>query len=372
MDGEVDGIPLTSKKMKGGFNIADMDFKDITYLMKGNQRQRDAYTVLTDLRIMERLREFDPILVGTIPIALDLPDSDLDIICCVSDYEYFQKVIASCFRGLHNVHLSFSVQEYKESLTVQFTYNEWLFEIFAQPVPTVLQNGYRHMIVEHRILEIAGDEVRQSIIKLKQAGLKTEPAFAKLLGIEDEPFAHLLMLSEWSDDRLRTYVINNIKRGALTMNEKEQMLEQYSEWIDYVMVLKEQDETLWNQSMGEGKWLVRDVVSHIMKWDEYFQEGAILRISRGEELKVKHLDYDSFNEIAKTYGRTMSIQQLIEQTLTYRQNIIDCIKSLSEEEYTKEYVDADGHPFQVPVFIRDFIWHDQHHMNQMKSLMNNQ
>lgn len=156
------------------------------------------------------------------------------------------------------------------------------------------------------------------------------------------------------------------------MNEKEQLLEQYSEWIDYVRVLKEQDETLWNQSMGEGKWLVRDVVSHIMKWDEYFLEGAILKISRKEELTVKHLDYDSFNERAKTYGRTMSIQELIEQTLTYRQNIIDCIKSLSEEEYTKEYVDADGHPFQVPVFIRDFIWHDQHHMNLIKSLMNNQ
>lgn len=156
------------------------------------------------------------------------------------------------------------------------------------------------------------------------------------------------------------------------MNEKEQLLEQYSEWIDYVRVLKELDESLWNQSLGEGKWLVRDVVSHIMKWDEYFLEGAILKISRGEELTVKHLNYDTFNEQAKTYGRTLSIQELVEQTLTYRQNIIDNIKSLSDEQYAAEYVDADGHPFQVPVFIRDFIWHDQHHMKQMKSILDNQ
>lgn len=156
------------------------------------------------------------------------------------------------------------------------------------------------------------------------------------------------------------------------MNEKERLLEEYSEWMGYVKVLEEQDEKLWNQSMGEGKWLVRDVVSHIMKWDEYFLEGAILKVCQGEELTVKHLDYDHFNEKAKMFGRTLSIHELVEQTLTYRQNIIDYIRSLSDDQYVAEYVDADGHPFQVPVFIRDFIWHDQHHMQQIKSIMDNQ
>lgn len=156
------------------------------------------------------------------------------------------------------------------------------------------------------------------------------------------------------------------------MNEKERLIENYSEWITFVSVLEEQNEQVWNHPIAEGKWAVRDVVSHIMKWDEYFLNEAIVKVSRGEELTVKHLDYDAFNKQSKRYGRSCSIQELSQQAKSMRQNIVDHIQSWSDKQYTKEYVDADGHPFQPAVFMQDFIWHDQHHMNQIKPLLENQ
>ncbi len=48
------------------------------------------------------------------------------------------------------------------------------------------------MIIEHKILSSKGDEFRAEIIRLKQDGLKTEPAFAKMLGLQGNPYEELL------------------------------------------------------------------------------------------------------------------------------------------------------------------------------------
>ena len=48
------------------------------------------------------------------------------------------------------------------------------------------------MIIEHKILQENDEKFRRDIIKLKERGLKTEPAFAKLLGLEGNPYQALL------------------------------------------------------------------------------------------------------------------------------------------------------------------------------------
>lgn len=192
-------------------NINTVNFKELTYLKFGNQKQQEVYKILTELQLMEKLREFDPILVGTIPLAIDLPESDLDVICYVSDLRQFREVIIERLGDTHKLHFSYSTNNEIENMVIQFTYKEWSFELFAQPIPTALQNGYRHMVVEHRILSILGDGARHSIIKLKRSGIKTEPAFAKLLGLDGDPYEHLLILSEWSDGRLREFVMKNVR-----------------------------------------------------------------------------------------------------------------------------------------------------------------
>jgi uncharacterized protein DUF4269 len=59
------------------------------------------------------------------------------------------------------------------------------------------------MLVEYRILHIAGDTTRQAIRDLKKEGLKTEPAFAQYFNLEGDPYQALIELENLDDDALK-------------------------------------------------------------------------------------------------------------------------------------------------------------------------
>ena len=153
--------------------------------------------------------------------------------------------------------------------------------------------------------------------------------------------------------------------------DRQAGLQQFGEWITYVKELAAYDEAFWNQPIAANKWTVRELVSHMLLWDKYFNEGAIERIAQGEALTLQHLDFDAFNANAKVYGRETSVKELISQAIQYRTQIIHHIALLSEAQYVEVYQDGDGNPFAVEHYLRDFYDHDQHHLQQMKALEGN-
>jgi hypothetical protein len=150
--------------------------------------------------------------------------------------------------------------------------------------------------------------------------------------------------------------------------EKIQLLEEFNQWVLFVQILQHQNDEIWNLSLEDGKWTIREIVSHIMHWDKYFLEEAIEKIFNNSMLTVKHLNYDEFNSKAMIYGKTTNISEISEKAGFYREQIIKLIITFTDEEYTKTYIDGDGNPFYVTQYLKDFIWHDQHHINQMKNI----
>jgi len=168
-----------------------IDFSDILYLQKGNQRQQAAFKAIANLGILEHLKTFTPILVGTIPINIDIKGSDLDIICHVSDQKAFQDLL---IRYLNFQDFSSRVVLIDQVPTViaNFHTEGFDFEIFGQNIPVLQQKAYRHMLIEYLILESEDEGFRRSIVALKEQGYKTEPAFATLLGLEGDPYQAIL------------------------------------------------------------------------------------------------------------------------------------------------------------------------------------
>ncbi|CAA9201268.1 hypothetical protein FLA105534_03504 [Flavobacterium bizetiae] len=168
------------------------DFSNIEYLKNGNKKQRNAFEVLTQHKILSNLAEFDPILVGTIPINIDIENSDLDIICYWNDKANFIEKIILFF----GKEAGFAIREIfingRDSVVANFKIENFEIEVFGQNIPTKDQNGYRHMLIENEILQSKGNDFRSEIIKLKQNGYKTEPAFAFLLGLKGDPYTELL------------------------------------------------------------------------------------------------------------------------------------------------------------------------------------
>ncbi len=170
------------------------DFKNIEYLKIGNKRQRNAYFALHELEIFDYLKKYNPILTGTIPIDIDLPDSDLDIICECKDHNSYAKDLTDKFSKYLDFQIWRNTHHGVKSTIASFSYKGRKIEIFGQNIPTYKQNSFRHMLIERQILQEKGTEFKNQIVELKKQGIKTEPAFAKLLGLEGDPYFELLKL----------------------------------------------------------------------------------------------------------------------------------------------------------------------------------
>lgn len=171
-------------------------FKKITYLKTGSAVQELAYNRITAFALMEKLANYHPLLSGTIPLGISIEGSDLDINCSWNDKNAFIDFASRTFGRQKGFSLSEKIIDGQQTVLVRFFLEPFPVEIFAQKIPSEKQNGYRHLLIEHRLLEEKGEVFKQQLIALKKAGWKTEPAFAKLLNLQGNAYQQLLKLAD--------------------------------------------------------------------------------------------------------------------------------------------------------------------------------
>lgn len=174
------------------------EFKDISYLANGNEKQKRSYLILKDNKVMQTLLKYKPLLVGTIPINIDVNNSDLDIVCEVDNFEIFETLLKEEFSKYSDFYINYNKKDL--IIVCSFKIDEVEIEIYGSKTKSSESNGYRHMMIENRILKLLGNEFRLKVINLKESGLKTEPSFAKLLNLKGNPYEELLLLEKYSDE----------------------------------------------------------------------------------------------------------------------------------------------------------------------------
>ncbi|MEF3302979.1 DUF4269 domain-containing protein [Paenibacillus sp. GYB003] len=194
--------------------IRERNWFDAGYLKDGTPVQRKAYDVLTRYGLLAGLKRYDPAVVGTIPIGIDIEGSDLDIVCEAADLDAFERSVRDAFGGFDR--FSFTrkpaAQGRKERAVARFACDGLPVELYAESTPVASQNGFVHMVVEARLLELFGDRAKEAVLSLKRGGMKTEPAFAAYFGLAGDPYEALLKLAHYTDDRLlAALTINDIK-----------------------------------------------------------------------------------------------------------------------------------------------------------------
>lgn len=173
-----------------------IDFTNIEYLRDGNKKQQQVYEVFQELKIFEILNNYSPLLAGTIPIEIHIESSDLDIICYTPDLLEFKNHLLINLVTLDQFKIIEKKNNERDTIICRFTYKNFKFEIFAQNRDSINSESYRHMLIEYKLLEKYGNNFRNKIINLKKSGIKTEPAFAKLLRLKGDPFYELLKLEK--------------------------------------------------------------------------------------------------------------------------------------------------------------------------------
>ncbi|MEM1404828.1 MAG: DUF4269 domain-containing protein [Pseudomonadota bacterium] len=160
-------------------------------------------SVIADLGLMEKLAPYDPIVIGTPPLGIDGPESDIDIACTATSLEQFAKEASDLLSGAGPVTVKQITKLEDPAVTASLKAQSWDIEIFAQSLPTAQQWGVRHFLIEQRLLALH-KKVRKRIKSIRGQGMKTEPAFAALLELPGEdPYAALLLLEKESDEQLR-------------------------------------------------------------------------------------------------------------------------------------------------------------------------
>jgi hypothetical protein len=192
-----------------------MFWDDISYLKYGAARQQEAYHTLIELDIFGALVDFDPILVGAIPLGIDTPESDLDILCHADDLVAFEKIVQWAYGEYENFALRYRKKDGLPTLICNFTYGTFAIEIFGQGRPTRAQRAYRHLAAEARLLQAADEAAKAAIRRLKEAGVKTEPAFGQYFCLPGDAYETLLELA----DAPLSVLIEVVERGAMMRNQ---------------------------------------------------------------------------------------------------------------------------------------------------------
>jgi hypothetical protein len=179
------------------------DWRDLTRLRAGTPRQRHAAQVLDGLCLIGELRPHDPVLAGTIPLDIDVPDSDLDVICHAPDLDAFAADLQRRFATFPGFTISQHPVRSGPAVVARLAHAGERIEIFAQPHPIDQQDAFRHMVVEWRLLQIGGAKMKARVRGMKAGGMATEPAFAQLLALAGDPYLAMLDLAATSDAELR-------------------------------------------------------------------------------------------------------------------------------------------------------------------------
>lgn len=158
----------------------------------------DFRAALRSSAVLERLAAFDPHVAGTLPLGVEVEDSDVDVLCCALHPAQFAKVLWENFSECDG----FAVHQWaggERAVVARFDWQGWPFEVFGSTQPVREQRGWRHFEVERRLLALGGERLRAAVLAERRAGLKTEPAFARVLGLTGDPYEALLALQSLAD-----------------------------------------------------------------------------------------------------------------------------------------------------------------------------
>jgi hypothetical protein len=152
--------------------------------------------------LLDELRDFDPRVVGTLPLGLSTPASDIDVVCHVPDPAAFAQMVWRRYGSCDGFAL-YQWCSSRRPVVARFEWAGWPFELFGDPRPVDQQEGWLHFEIERRLLALDDGRLRKAVAGHRARGMKTEPAFAAVLAIAGDPYSGLLALGRESDAHLR-------------------------------------------------------------------------------------------------------------------------------------------------------------------------
>lgn len=148
----------------------------------------------------------------------------------------------------------------------------------------------------------------------------------------------------------------------------------YKEFTKWTDTLHDVQESIWLQPIAKGKASVGEIISHLKNWDAYLISTTIPAIKNGEGMEFP--DFDAFNKIAYEYARSgISKDRLLDEFKQTRLQLVEIL--LADPDVVAKHVTANGEetcphtgtPYSLLYIIHEFNDHDNHHKNQILTVI---
>lgn len=146
----------------------------------------------------------------------------------------------------------------------------------------------------------------------------------------------------------------------------------YSNWLHSLMDI---DELLWSQPIASGKWSVSEIIAHIINWDRHLLTEVIPSVLKGEGMKFP--DFDSYNKIASDYAISgIPKSKLLKEGIDIRELLVKRLNELPTETLNKSvasngvtHCPHTGTPYSLIYIVKEFTYHDNHHKGQINQFL---
>lgn len=122
------------------------------------------------------------------------------------------------------------------------------------------------------------------------------------------------------------------------------------------------DEARGTFAYAEGKWTLKEVLSHLIDGERHFAY-RIHRISRGDSTPIEGFEQDGY--IENSYANARTFADLIAEFTELRQANLRPLQTLSETDWTRIGT-ASGFPVSVRALAYIMAGHVRHHVAIVK------
>ena len=118
------------------------------------------------------------------------------------------------------------------------------------------------------------------------------------------------------------------------------------------------DETRGTHAYAEGKWTIKELLSHVIDGERMFAYRT-LRISRGDETPIEGFEQDGY--IENSHANTRSFEDLISEFTELRRANLRQLRNFDETDWLRMGT-ASGFPFSVRALGYIMAGHVRHHL----------
>ncbi len=170
------------------------------------EQNQDVFQALRRSGVLRDLHLRDPLIVGTFPLGIEMKNSDLDILIFADDLSTLAQELEMRYGSLTGYSLETYSVGGEPSVICRFTLEGIPFELFGQSRAPVHQEAFRHYLAEERLLKFGGVTLRESVMRIRGEGSKTEPAFCQALKLLGDPYQLMLKVQRLGTSELRDLI----------------------------------------------------------------------------------------------------------------------------------------------------------------------